>query len=112
MRRQRPRRLHVRLTLVPRGRVELVLAALRLAGLVPAADRSRDRGGLPSCHPARRGPIGALVAGQNICAYALGICGVLAATAIALPFILQSIALSKLDQWIDALPPQAAAVEA
>ena len=29
------RRLHVRLTLVPRGRVEPVLAALRLAGLVP-----------------------------------------------------------------------------
>ena len=36
----------------------------------------------------------------------------LVATAVALPFILQSIALSKLDERIDALRPQAAAVEA
>jgi general secretion pathway protein L len=92
--------------------VEPVLAALRLAGLVPlrieAGTAADTRRVIPL---AEDGPARSWL-GPRIGAYALGGCGVLAAAAIALPFILQSIALSQLDARIDALRPQAAAVEA
>jgi general secretion pathway protein L len=106
------RRLHVRLTLVPRGRVEPVLAALRLAGLVPLRIEAGTVADSRRVIPLAEDASARSWLGPRIGTYALGICGVLAATAIALPFILQSIALSQLDERIDALRPQAAVVEA
>ena len=106
------RRLHVRLTLVPRGRVEPVLTALRLAGLVPLRIEAGTAATSRRVIPLAEDGSARSWLGPRIGTYALGICGVLAATAIALPFILQSIALSQLDARIDALRPQAAAVEA
>ena len=88
------RRLHVRLTLVPRGRVEPVLAALRLAGLVPLRIEAGTAADSRRVIPLAEDASARSWLGPRIGAYALGGCGVLAATAIALPFILQSIALS------------------
>ena len=106
------RRLHVRLTLVPRGRVEPVLAALRLAGLVPCGSRPGPRRDSRRVIPLAEDGIGTLVAGASHRRLRTGRLRRAGATAIALPFILQSIALSQLDARIDALRPQAAAVEA
>ena len=107
------RRLHVRLTLVPRGRVEPVLAALRLAGLSRCGSRPGPWRDSAPGHPARRGRH-RHARGWGLASaptrWASAACW--RPTAIALPFILQSIALSQLDARIDALRPQAAAVEA
>ena len=84
------RRLHVRLTLVPRGRVEPVLAALRLAGLVPLRIEAGTAADSRRVIPLAEDGSARSWLGPRIGATALGGCGVLAATAIALPFILQS----------------------
>ena len=104
-------RLHVRLTFVPLRRVEPLLAALRLAGIAPvrieAGSTVQSRRVIPLAddRPARRW------LGPRADAYAMGGCGVLAAAAIALPFILQSIALTRIDARIEAVKPQVAAIE-
>lgn len=104
-------RLHVRVTVVPRQRVEPLLTALRRAGLAPtrieAGSTIESRRVIPLADDlSARSWLG-----PRIGAYALGGCGVLAATAIALPFLLQSIALSNLDARIEAVRPQVAAIE-
>jgi general secretion pathway protein L len=99
-------RLQVRVTVVPYLRVEGILTALLQAGLAPARLAA---GGAAEPHriipltedrPAHRW------LGPRVHASALGGCGVLAVVAIALPFILQSVASARLDARIDAVKPQ------
>ena len=104
-------RLHLRVTVIPRKRLEPVLTALRLAGLVPsrieAGNSADSRRSIPLADsretPAWLGP--------RLEAYAMGTCGVLAVAAVALPFILQSVALSALDDRIEAIKPQVTETE-
>ena len=103
-------RLHVRLTIIPRRGVEPVLTALRQAGLAATrieAGTAEARRVIPLAEEraARRW------LGPRAEAYALGGCGVLTVAAMALPFILQSIALADLDTRIDAVRPQVEAIE-
>jgi general secretion pathway protein L len=99
-------RLHVRVTVVPYLRVEAILTALLQTGLAPARIAA---GGTAEPHriipladdrPAHRW------LGPRADAYALGGCGVLAVVAVALPFILQSVASARLDTRIEAIKPQ------
>jgi general secretion pathway protein L len=99
-------RLHVRVTVVPYLRVEALLAALLQAGLAPAriaaggAAEPQRIIPLTDDRPTHRW------FGPRADAYALGGCGVLVAVAVALPFILQSVASARLDTRIEAIRPQ------
>ncbi len=104
-------RLHVRLTLVPRKRVEPLLTALRDAGLTPARIEAGNTAETRRVVPLADERAARRWLGPRVEAFAMGTCGVLAVTAIALPFIQQSIALSHLDARIEALKPQVAVVE-
>jgi general secretion pathway protein L len=103
--------LHVRLTIVPRERVQPILVALRQAGLVPTRI---EAGGAAEPHRIipldedrpERGWLG-----PRTDAYALGACGVLTAVAVALPFILQSITRAGINAQIEAMRPQVAQAE-
>ena len=104
-------RLHLRVTVIPRKQLEPLLAALRLSGLVPtrieAGDTVVSRRVIPLVeeHEARSW------FGPRVEAFAMGVCGLLALTAVALPFVLQSIAASGLDERIEAIKPQVAETE-
>ncbi len=104
-------RLHVRLTIVPRRGVEPVLTALRQAGLIATRVEAGATAEARRVIPLAVERSGRRWLGPRAEAYALGGCGVLAAAAIALPFILQSIALSDLDARIEAVRPQVEAIE-
>jgi general secretion pathway protein L len=99
-------RLHVRMTIVPRVRVQPILAALQRAGLFPARI---EAGG--TAEPCRVIPLvesrpDRAWLGPRTDSYALICCGILAAAAVALPFVLQSIAWARIDAQIDAMKPQ------
>jgi general secretion pathway protein L len=102
-------RIHVRITVVPYLRVEAILTALLQAGLAPArlaaggAAEPQRIIPLTEDRPAHRW-LGAN--GPRVHAYALGCCGVLAAVAIALPFVLQTVASARLDTRVEAIKPQ------
>jgi general secretion pathway protein L len=104
-------RLHVRLSLVPKSGLAALLAALERAGLAPAALEAASAAGPPRVIPLqqetqrlawRRRARGFLAAG----------CGALALVAVALPFLLQSLAMSAVTDRIDAVRPQVAEVQA
>lgn len=98
--------LHVRVTVVYRAQVEPILDALAQAGLVPV--RIEAVNALSSCH--------AILLGtgrpdrtwfeRRADSCAMGACASLTAAAIALPFILQSIAGAGVDARIAAMRPQ------
>lgn len=104
-------RLHVRLTLVARTKVEPLLDTVRRTGLKPmrieAGETAEARRFIPLVEdrPAR------IRLSPRMEACALGGCGALALAAISLPFIQQSVALSRLDGRIEAIKPQVAEVE-
>jgi len=107
-------RLHVRVTVVPYLRVEAILTALLQAGLAPARIAA---GGAAEPHrivpltedrPSHRW-LGAH--GPRIHACALGGCGVMVAVAVALPFILQSVASARIDARVEAIRPQVTEAE-
>ena len=107
--------LRLRLSLLPKAPLQAPLAALRRAGLAPAALEALAAGGAPRAIPLgeaaapsprreawrRRG----LAAAGATCA-ALGI------AAIALPFALQSLSLAAAERQIEALRPRVAEAEA
>jgi general secretion pathway protein L len=102
-------RLQVRVTVVPYLRIEAILTALLQAGLAPArlasagaAEQSRIIP-LTEDRPTHRW-LGAH--GRRVHACALGACGVLAVVAVALPFVLQTLASARLDARIEAVQPQ------
>ena len=103
--------LHVSLTMIPRARVQPILAALQQAGFVPALIEAK--GAARSCRAIslnERRPDRAWL-GSRIDAAALAGCGILAVVAVALPFILQSTAWASIDAQIDAMRPQAMQAE-
>ena len=104
-------RLHVRVTIVPKARIQPVLNALQRMGVAPIrieADGATERlHAIPLVDASTtRGWLG-----PRTDTYALAACGMLALIAIALPFGLQSIARSALDARIDAVRPQVALAE-
>jgi general secretion pathway protein L len=104
-------RLHLRVTVIPRKRLEPLLASLRQVGLVPTQIEAGHSGATQRVIPLAQDQETRSWIGPRVEAYALGLCGVLAVTAIALPFVLQSFALSALDERIEAIKPQVAETE-
>ena len=104
-------RLQVRITVVPYLRVGALLTALLQAGLAPArlatggAVEAQRVIPLAEDRPSHRW------LGPRAEAYALGGCGVLAAAAVVLPFILQTVAAAGLDGRIEAVRPQVTEAE-
>ena len=96
-------RLHVRLTIIPRRGVEPVLTALRQAGLIATRIEAGATAEARRVIPLAEERTGRRWLGPRAEAYALGGCGVLAVAAVALPFVLQSLALSDLDARIEAV---------
>lgn len=98
--------LQVRVTVIRRAQIEPILDALAQAGLVPV--RVEAVNGPRSCRAILLGTArtdrGWWRRRADACV--LSACAALAATAIALPFILQSIAGAGLDARIDAMRPQ------
>lgn len=99
------KQLHARVTIVPIVRVQAILAALRQAGLFPA--RIEAEGAITPCLgiPLGQGRPDHAWLGARLDRCALGGCGMLAVAAVAMPFILQSVALARLDTQIEALRP-------
>jgi general secretion pathway protein L len=104
-------RLHVQVTIVRRDRVQPILDALQRAGVNPTRIEA-DNGPQPlDTIPLIEDRAKPGWFGSHAETYALGSCGVLAATAVALPFILQSVAGGRLDARIEAMKPQVAQAE-
>jgi general secretion pathway protein L len=105
------KRLHVRVTLVPRIRLQPILDALQRAGVIPSrieADGKTER--LPAIPMVEaRTKLGWL--GPRTDTYALTGCGILAIAAIALPFILQSVTSAGLEARIGTMKPVVAEAE-
>ncbi len=104
-------RLHVRVTIVPKARIQPVWNALQRLGIVLTrieADGATERlQAIPLIESGgKRGWLG-----PRTDTYALAGCGVLAIVAVALPFALQSAAWSALDARIDAVKPQVSLAE-
>lgn len=105
-------RLHVRVAIVPRVRLQATLDALQGAGIVPdrieADGAAGQQTAISLIEPrSRRGWFG-----PRATTVAIGTCGILAAVAIGLPFVLQSITQASLDARIEAMKPQVVQAEA
>jgi general secretion pathway protein L len=104
-------RLHVRVTIVPKLRLQPILDALQRVGVVPTRiepDGGTDRlRAIPLVEA--RTKFGWL--GPNTDTYAVATCGVLAVATVALPFVLQSLAESSLDARIETMKPRVAEAE-
>jgi general secretion pathway protein L len=103
-------RLHVRVTVVPYIRVESILSALLQTGLAPARISAGGEAA-QRIVPLTEDRPGHRWLGPRADAYALGLCGVLAMAAVALPFILQSVASSRIDARVDAIRQQVTEAE-
>jgi general secretion pathway protein L len=105
-------RLHVRVAIVPRIRLQITLDALQSAGIVPvrieADGTTGQQNAISLIEPRSNGGW----FGPRTNTFALGTCGILAAVAIALPFVLQSVNQATLDARIDAMKPQVTQAEA
>lgn len=100
-------RLHARVTLLPRARIQPVLSALAQAGFHAASIEARDAG------RRRAIPLAAILRdrgwlGPRTDTYAAAGCCFLAVAAVATPFILQSLASASLDTRIEAMQPRVA----
>jgi general secretion pathway protein L len=104
-------RLHLRITVIPRKRLEPLLAALRQAGLVPTRIECGNTLETRRVIPLIEDQGARSWLGPRVETYAMGVCGVLAVAAVALPFVLQAIAFSALDERIEAIRPQVAETE-
>jgi general secretion pathway protein L len=104
-------RLHVRVTIVPKLRLRPILDALQRVGIVPTRiepDGGTDRlRAIPLVEACTK--FGWL--GPNTDNYAMATCAVLAAVAVALPFVLQSITASVQDARIELAKPRVAEAE-
>ena len=99
-------KLHARVTLLPKTRIQPLLTALQQAGFVPARIEAATTAGQLRAIPLAAGPSGRGWLGPRTDTYALGACGILAAAAVALPFIMQSIASAEIDARIETMKPQ------
>jgi general secretion pathway protein L len=104
-------RLQVRLLLVPKAGLRALLSALETAGLSPAALEVVTAGGIRQVLPIA--PDAAHPGWQRRLTAGLAIgCMVLAVVAAGLPFVLQSLALKRVEDRIAALQPKVAEVQA
>ena len=97
--------LHVRVTVIRRAQVEPILDALAQAGLAPVRIEAANAPGSCRAIPLGTGRPDRARLAQRAEACAMGACALLTASAIALPFILQSIAGAGVDARIDAVRP-------
>jgi len=103
--------LHVRITIIPRLPLQPVLAALQQAGFDPV---QIEAGGMTKrCQPIflEEGRPDRTWLRSRYGAVSLAGCGILSAAAVALPFILQSVAGAGIDGRIDEIKPQAIEAE-
>ncbi len=98
--------LHVRVTVVHRVRAEPILAALGQAGLAPIRIEAANAPYSSRAIPLGTGRTDRAWWSRRADTYAMGACAALAVLAIALPFILQSIAGSEMEARIDAVRPR------
>jgi general secretion pathway protein L len=99
------RRLHLQLWLVPKRSVDPWLSALAAAGVTPSALEVVSAGGAARLIPLRHDPAGERW-DQRVRTGLAATCAGLAAVAVALPFLQQSIALQTVEGRIQALKPQ------
>jgi general secretion pathway protein L len=104
-------RLNIRLSLVLREPLRPLIAALTQAGLPPTALETKAGSGPPLVIPLRQDAAGGGWRGHTTVVLA-SVCGMLVMTAIALPFVLQSLALRQQDDRIAAVQPQVTQAEA
>lgn len=105
-------RLYVKLTMVPRLRLQAVLDTFAAANLSPACieiGTPTDGQGIIALTPAE--PRSHWL-GPRFDAFAFSVCGMLAVVAVVLPFVMQSLAYARLDTDIAALRPHVARAEA
>lgn len=105
-------RLHVRLSLVPKAAVSAILAASERAGAVPTLLEAAPPSGAPrviGLHRSGTGPQRWLRRGTVAAGAA---CALLAAAAIVLPFVLQSIERDTVERELARVRPRVAQVEA
>jgi general secretion pathway protein L len=112
-RRDRARgRVHLRLSVVTRASVRPVLDAMGQAGLAPTELAVEAPDGTPRRIALRRPDSRRARLTRGATAVAAAGCAVLAAAAVALPFLLQSAASRRVEQRIAALRPAVAEAEA
>ena len=102
--------IHVRVTIAPRLQVQPMLDALRQAGLVPARIQTAGAGQRPAILVAK-GNLKRAWPGPRALTWMQGGCGVLAAIAVTLPFILQSRAQDDITDRMVAMRPQVTEAE-
>ncbi len=104
-------RIHLRLSVVPRARLQPVLGMLEAANLAPRALEAIADSGIERVIPLDRPEAGGTRFGRVAPAIAMGTCIVLAITALVLPFVRQTIASADVEARIETLRPQVAEVE-
>jgi general secretion pathway protein L len=105
-------KLTVRLSLVLRARVEGVLAPLQEAGLAPAALEVVAADGAPRRIALGAGDARRAALRRRLRQGGVALAGGLAVAIVALPFVLQSLAFSRLDARIEAVRPRMERAEA
>jgi general secretion pathway protein L len=108
--------LRLRISLLPKEELAAAIEALRRGGLAPACLEPLGPDGRP-CHIELGGPSGTATSRREAwrrrgLAAAGTICASLAAAAVTLPFLIQSVGLAAAERNIEALRPRAAEVEA
>ena len=99
--------LHVRIAVIPRMRVQAILAKLQRAGFIPAQIAAGA-----SMQPCQSIPLGErrpirTWSRSRSDTYSLAGCGMLAVAAAVLPFVLQSVAGASIEAQIGLMKPQA-----
>jgi general secretion pathway protein L len=113
MRRDRAQgRLELRLSLVPRAPLQLLLNALAQAGAQPEVLQTEMPDGQNRLIALERAPSRAATWRHRAFAGGMGVCALLAVTAMLLPFVLQLLALRRTDAQIKALRPEVTQAEA
>ena len=99
--------LHVRIAVIPRVRVQAILASLQQAGFIPAQIAAGIS--MQPCHfiPLGKGrPVRTWLRSRSD-ACSLAGCGILAVAAAVLPFVLQSVTGASIEAQIGLIRPQA-----
>jgi general secretion pathway protein L len=105
-------RLHLRLSLVTRTAVEALMAALVQMGIGPTLLEVRNADGISRQIALQRPDSRHERLARQAFIVAASACGVLAVAAVALPFVLQSVALGRVDARMRAIGPLVAEAEA
>jgi general secretion pathway protein L len=105
-------RLHVLVCLVPKASLAHLLGALERAGAAPTLLETADISGSARRIAVREEATGRERSQRRLLIAAAVVCGLLAAVAVSLPFVLQSMALAAVEERINELQPRVAQAEA